>query len=204
MRASLWEGSGLQSLTPTLLSGINYSLTVLSDKAVVRVIRLVSFLWLWFSVCLLSDGNGRPLQCSCLENPRNGGAWWAAIYGVAQSRSRLKRCSSSSPLMEKGKRLMEASWWERLAEGGIGSCSNESESEVAQSCPTLCDPMDWSPLSSSIQGILHSRILEWVATSFSRRSSQPRDWTQVSRIVGRGFTVWATKEACSDGQGHIQ
>ena len=40
--------------------------------------------------------NGNPLQCSCLENPRDGGAWWAAIYGVAQSRTRLKRLSSSS------------------------------------------------------------------------------------------------------------
>ena len=42
------------------------------------------------------EGNGNPLQRSCLENPRDGGAWWAAIYGVAQSRTRLKRLSSSS------------------------------------------------------------------------------------------------------------
>ena len=42
------------------------------------------------------EGNGNPLQCSCLENPRDGGAWWAAIYGVTQSRTRLKRLSSSS------------------------------------------------------------------------------------------------------------
>ena len=42
------------------------------------------------------EGNGNPLQCSCLENPRDGGAWWAAIYGVAQSQTRLKRRSSSS------------------------------------------------------------------------------------------------------------
>ena len=41
-------------------------------------------------------GNGNPLQCSCLENPRDGGAWWAAVCGVAQSRTRLKRLSSSS------------------------------------------------------------------------------------------------------------
>ena len=41
-------------------------------------------------------GNGNPLQCSCLENPRDGGAWWAAVYGAAQSRTRLKRLSSSS------------------------------------------------------------------------------------------------------------
>ena len=42
------------------------------------------------------EGNGNPLQCSCLQNPRDGGAWWAAVYGVAQSRTRLKRLSSSS------------------------------------------------------------------------------------------------------------
>jgi len=44
----------------------------------------------------IGEGNGNPLQCSCLENPRDGGAWWAAIYGVAQSQTRLKRLSSSS------------------------------------------------------------------------------------------------------------
>ena len=44
----------------------------------------------------VGEGNGSPLQCSCLENPRDGGAWWAALYGVARSRTRLKRLSSSS------------------------------------------------------------------------------------------------------------
>jgi len=49
-----------------------------------------------FSLSCIGEGNGNPLQCSCLENPRDGGAWWAAIYEVAQSRTRLKRLSSSS------------------------------------------------------------------------------------------------------------
>ena len=49
-----------------------------------------------FSLSCIGEGNGNPRQCSCLENPRNGGAWWAAVYGVAQSRTRLKRLSSSS------------------------------------------------------------------------------------------------------------
>ena len=61
---------------------------------------------------------------------------------------------------------------------------NESESEVAQSCPTLCDPVDCSPPGSSVHGILQVRILEWVTISFSRGSSQPRDQTQVSCIAG--------------------
>ena len=49
-----------------------------------------------FSLSCIGEGNGGPLQCSCLENPRDGGAWWAAVSGVAQSRTRLKQCSSSS------------------------------------------------------------------------------------------------------------
>ena len=76
-----------------------------------------------------------------------------------------------------------------LLDGG----ESESKSEVAQSCPTLCDHMDCSlPGSSVLAWIFQARILEWV--SFSRRSSRPRDWTQVSRVVGRHFTVWATRE----------
>ena len=49
-----------------------------------------------FSLSCIGEGNGTPLRCSCLENPRDGGAWWAAVYGVAQSRTRLKQLSSSS------------------------------------------------------------------------------------------------------------
>ena len=70
-----------------------------------------------------------------------------------------------------------------------------SESEVSQSCPTLCDPMDCRLPGSSVHGIFRARVLEWVAISFSRGSSQPRDQTRVSHIVGRRFTIWATREA---------
>ena len=49
-----------------------------------------------FSLSCIGERNGNPFQCSCLENPRDGGAWWAAVYGVAQSRTQLKRLSSSS------------------------------------------------------------------------------------------------------------
>ena len=52
-----------------------------------------------FSLSCIGEGNGNPLQCSCPENPRVGGAWWAAVYGVSQSRTRLKRLSSSSSSM---------------------------------------------------------------------------------------------------------
>ena len=53
-------------------------------------------MYIGFSLSCIGEGNGNPLQCSCLENPRDGGAWWAAIYGVARSRTRLTRLSSSS------------------------------------------------------------------------------------------------------------
>ena len=53
----------------------------------------------YFSLSCIGEGNGNPLQCSCLENPRDGEAWWAAVYGVAQSQTRLKRLSSSSSSM---------------------------------------------------------------------------------------------------------
>ena len=58
-----------------------------------------------FSLSCIGEGNGNPLQCSCLENPRDGGACWATIYGVAQSRTRLKRLSSSSSSREESKFL---------------------------------------------------------------------------------------------------
>ena len=79
---------------------------------------------------------------------------------------------------------------------GRGSVSvKESESEVAQSCPTLCDPMYYSLVGSSVRGIFQARVLEWVAISFSRGSSQPRDCIRVSHIAGRCFTIWTTREA---------
>ena len=67
-----------------------------------------------------------------------------------------------------------------------------SYSEVAQSCPTPCDPIACSLPGSSTHEIFQARILEWVAISFSRGSSQPRDRTHTA---GRLFTVWATREA---------
>ena len=70
----------------------------------------------------------------------------------------------------------------------------ENESEVAQSRPTLCDPMDCSLPGSCLHGILQARVLEWVAISFSRGSSWPRHQTRVSWIPGRRFNLWATRK----------
>ena len=70
--------------------------------------------------------------------------------------------------------------------------------EVAQLCLTLHGPMDCSLPGSSAHGIFQARVLEWVAISFSRGSSWPRDRTCVSHIVGRCFTIWTTKEVISE------
>ena len=77
----------------------------------------------------------------------------------------------------------------------ITSYQDVKWSEVAQSCPTLCDPVDCSIPGSSVHGILQARILEWVTISFSRGTSRPRDQTWASRIEGRRFNLWATREA---------
>ena len=80
---------------------------------------------------------------------------------------------------------------EHVRDSGKSNYTKEKkEVKATQSCLTLCDPMAYE-----VDGILQARILEWIAFPFSRGSSQPRDWTQVSRIAGGFFTSWATREA---------
>ena len=69
-----------------------------------------------FSLSCIGEGNGNLLQCPCLENPRDGGAWWAAVYGVAQSRTRLKWLSSSSPP------TMLRTWFRAVLSGMVATC----------------------------------------------------------------------------------
>ena len=92
-----------------------------------------------FSLSFIGEGNSKPLQCSCLENPRDGEAWWAAIYGVAQSRTWLKQLSI---------------YW-----------FYNSICSVAKLYLTLCDPMDYSPPGSSVlpspRVCSNSRPLSW-------------------------------------------
>ena len=137
-------------------------------------------------------GNGNPLQYSCLENPRDGGAWWAAIYGVAQSRTRLKWLSSSSSNQNLSClfHVQKSTGWLKILFRNL----SESESEATQSCPTICDAMNCSLSGSSVHGVFQARVLEWVAVPFSRGSSRPRDWTWVSCIAGKFFTIWAIRE----------
>ena len=103
-------------------------------------------------------------------------AWRAVVHRVTKSRTRLSDWSELKPMFIFG-------LWKLTV-----SCL------VAQMCPTLCDPMDCNPPSSSVHGILQARILEWVAFPFSRGSSQPRDQTEVSCTAGGFFTSWATRE----------
>ena len=83
--------------------------------------------------------------------------------------------------------------WRRYEVGQITLQWYQS-TKIAQSCPTLCDRMDCSLPGFSVHGIFQARVLEWVAISFSRRSSWSRDQTQVSCIAGRCFTLWASGE----------
>ena len=84
--------------TPVLLPGKSHGWRSLGGCSPWGHWELDTTQWLHFhfSLSCTGEGNGNPLQCSCLENPRGGVAWWAAVYGVAQSRTRLKRLSSSS------------------------------------------------------------------------------------------------------------
>ena len=107
---------------------------------------------------------------SCLENPRDGGAWRAAFYGVALIRTRLKRLSSSS-IPSK-----------RVSISRREPANNhDSIREELQSSPTLCDPIDGSPVGSPVPGILQVRTLEWVAIS----SSNAWKWKVKVKLLSR-------------------
>ena len=143
------------------------------------------------SLSCIGEGNGNPLQCSCLENPRDGGAWWASVYGVAQSRTRLKRLSSFkrglciifTARLSKLWECIHIMWvhWLFICLDSrsyfvptlcqvLSSALRIAAAAAAkslQSGPTLCDPIDGSPPGSPVPGILQARTLEWVAISFS-------------------------------------
>ena len=107
-------------------------------------------------------------------------AWRAAVHGVAKSQTRRSDWT-------------KLNWSIHIVVSKI--YLTEVSVLVAPSCPILCDPLDCSPPGSSVHGILQARILEWVAISFYRGSSRPRDSVWVSCIARRFFTAWATREA---------
>ena len=104
-----------------------------------------------FSLSCMGGGNGNPLQCSCLENPKDGGTWWAAVYGVTQSWTRLKRLSSSSS-MSIELAMQEGGYWAEVTFN-----SGHFNRSVML---TLCDPMDCSMPSFPV----HHQLPEFTQT----------------------------------------
>ena len=103
-------------------------------------------------------------------------SWRAAVHGVTKSQIRLSD-------------LTELLWVPQPENRFLRFWGPKVKVLVAQSCPSLCDPMDYSLPGSSVPGILQARILEWVAIPFSRGSSWPRDWNWVPCIAVRFFTT---------------
>ena len=151
-----------------------------------------------FSLSRTGEGNGNPLQCSCLESPRDGGAWWAAVYGVAQSQTGLKwRSSSSSSSSMVQRNLLKTILENNIKIIHIYVCVYVCV--CAQSRLTPCDPKDCSPQGSSVHENFQVRILEQVAISFSRGSSRLRDRTHISCDSGIGRQILyycASRKAC--------
>ena len=125
-----------------------------------------------FSLSCTGEGNGNQIQCSCLENPRDGGAWWASVYGVAPSRTRLKRLSSSS------------------------SSSTPMEKAMAPHSSTLAWKIPWMEEPGRLQSVGSLRVRHDWATSLSlftfmhwRRKWQPTPVFLPRESQGRGSLV---------------
>ena len=117
---------------------------------------------------------------------------WSIFYSLVFLRSVACFEITVIPLPKIMKQMKHLST-EHVSSTILRSCDLVVVVLIAQSCPTLCDPMDCHPPGSSVHEIFQARILEWVAISFSRGSSQPRDRTWVSCTAGKFFTDWATR-----------
>ena len=158
----------------------------------------------FYNACY-GEGNGTPLQYSCLENPMDGGAWKAAVHGAAEGRTRLsdftftfhfhalekEMATHSSVLAWRIPGMGEPGGLPFLGSHRIGHDWSDLAiamcAKLLQSCLTLCDPVDCGPPGSSVHWIFQTRILVWVAICFSRGSSQPRNQTHISYVscIGR-------------------
>ena len=123
------------------------------------------------------------------------GSFWKPLWNVFEDEDLNQMlCNAKDMKNVPGKKtdIKDSEWICDLLQHGLLKASyipdREQISEVSQSCPTLCDPSDCSLPGSSVHGIFQARVLEWVAISFSRGSSQCRDRTPVSRIAGRCLT----------------
>ena len=135
-------------------------------------------------------GHGNSLLYSYLENPIDRGTWWATVRRVAKSGKRLKQlCMHAHRNNLYYIHVCMYVYIYMYIVQHIYVCVCVL---VAQSCLILCNPMNCSLPGSSVHGILQARILQWVIVLFSRGSSWPKNRTQVSRIAGGFFTIWAT------------
>ena len=148
-----------------------------------------------------SSHNGNPPQYSCLENPMDRGAWQAAVHGVARSWTRLSNFTFTFHFHALEKAMATHSSvlaWRIPGTGKPGGLPSMGSHRVRY---------DWSDLAAAAaaairregvirkDGILQARILEWVAISFSRGSSRPRDRTPIFHTADRCFNLWAPREA---------
>ena len=124
-------------------------------------------------------------SCPTLCNPMDCSLPGFSVHGILQARTLEWVAISFSIYAIVYANVASINWYD----------SNSLKVKVTHLCPALFDPMDCSLPGSSVLGILQSRILEWVAVPSSRGSSWPRDWTRVSCIAGRFFTIWATRKA---------
>ena len=110
------------------------------------------------------------------------------FHSIAARQKLLSEISSSAVICTKSLAYEKDVWVCNIwASYFYVNLTTECSAQPLQSCPTLCDPMDWSPPGSSVHGILQERLLEWAAIPFSRRSSPPSVWTRLSYIAGRFF-----------------
>ena len=158
------------------------------------------------------EGSGTPLQCSCLENPRDGGAWWAAVYGVAQSRTRLKWLSSSSDKKswlickdpdagkdwgqeEKGMTEDEiVGWHHRLNGHGFGWTQGIGDGQGGLACcrswgrkeSDMTERLNWTELRRITET---DKKLIQLGRSWARRETDPHK--TVSKVTkGSKLTMW--------------
>ena len=139
---------------------------------------MTEWLHFHFSLSCIGEGNGAPLQCSCLENPRDGGAWRAAVYGVTQSRTRLKRLSSSSrfviAILPISKHLL-ISWLQSLVPIDFGAQENEIwhfSTFSPSACHEVIGLMPWSWFFECwvLSQLFHSPLFTFIKRLFSSSS----------------------------------
>ena len=166
---------------------------------------------IWNAAVVWSQLSSSPQQNFCSENRLKRNVWicfqWLLLGMGEVLYANTVCCHESVILVESRVPCVVLEWPFRLVwTAKVWLCdghglpwkenrlsASKSLVSVTQLCLTLCDPMDCSLPGSSVHGIFQARILEWVAISYSRGSSQPRDWTRVSCTACRLFTFWTTK-----------